>query len=109
MLSPIHQAILRELNVSLSALDDSESVMVLCNGKFPGGEDFYAFVNIQASKLVDFYDAVRDGEKIKLGEYGEVIRSGVGLEPPAEVRQEMEREYNLDYALGEKLRVLFQA
>ena len=109
MLSAVHQAILRELNTSLNALEEDEAVMVLCNGKLPGGADFYAFVNIKAAKLVDFYDAIREERDIKLGEYGEVIRSGEGLEPSDEVRHEMEKEYNLDYSLGEKLRFLFQA
>lgn len=83
--------------------------MVLCNGKTPDGSDFYAFVNIKANRLVDFYDSVREEKEIRLGEYGEVVRSGEGLEPAPEVRQEMETEYNLDYSLGEKLRLLFQA
>jgi hypothetical protein len=109
MLSDVHQAILRDLNASLSALEDDESIMVLCNGKLPDDKEFYAFVNIKAARLVDFYDAIREGRDIRLGEYGEVIRSGEGLEPSAEIRREMETEYNLDYSLGEKLRLLFQA
>jgi hypothetical protein len=109
MLSDANQAILRELNASLSALEDDESVMVLCNGKMPDGTEFYAFVNIRANQLAHFYDSVRNGKEIRLGEFGEVIRSGEGLEPPVEIRKEMEAEYNLDYGLGEKLRLLFQA
>ena len=109
MLSAAHQSILRELNTSLNALEEDEAVMVLCNGKLPDAADFYAFVNIKAAKLVAFYDAIREGQEIRLGEFGEVIRSGDGVEPPADVRQEMEKEYNLDYSLGEKLRFLFQA
>lgn len=109
MLSPVHQSILRELNTSLSALEDDAAVMVLCNGKMPDNKDFYAFVNIKASKLVAFYDAIRDEQDIRLGEYGEIITSGEGVEPPAEIRKEMEEKYNLDYGLGEKLRFLFQA
>jgi hypothetical protein len=108
MLSPIHQSLLRELNTSLNALEDDASVMVLCNGKLPDGPHFYAFVNIAAAKLVAFYDAIREGKQVKLGEYGEVIASGEGVEPPADVRSKMEAEYNLDYGLGEKLRYLFQ-
>jgi len=108
MLSPIHQSVLRELNTSLNALEEDASVMVLCNGKLPGGPHFYAFVNIAAAKLVSFYDAIREGKEVKLGEYGEVIASGEGVEPPADVRRAMEAEYNLDYGHGEKLRYLFQ-
>ena len=109
MLSDTHQALLRELNTYLSTLEDDETVMVLCNGKVPDGTEFYAFVNIRANQLADFYDFIRNGKEIRLGEFGEVVRSGEGLEPPADVRKEMEAEYNLDYGLGEKLRLLFQA
>lgn len=106
-LSPAQQSVLRELNSTLSALEDDAAVMVLCNGKLPSGGDFYAFVNIAAAKLVGFYDAVRDGQELRLGDYGEVIRSGEGVEPPTEIRREMEQQYNVDYSLGEKLRFLF--
>ena len=109
MLSDTHQALLRDLNASLSTLEDDEAVMIMCNGKLPDGMDFYAFVNIKAARLVDFYDSVREEKEIRLGDYGEVVYTGSGLEPPAEIRQEMEKEYNLDYSLGEKLRLLFQA
>ena len=107
MLSPVHQAILRELNDSLQALDDDASVMILCNGKLPGNVAFYAFLDIPAAKLMSFQDAIREGKELRLSEYGEIVRSGEGLEPPLEVRREMETQYNLDYGLGEKLRLLF--
>lgn len=106
-LSPAHQSILRELNTTLSQLEDDATVMVLCNGKLPTGQDFFAFVDIKAARLVDFYDAIRAGRELKLGEYGEIIRSGLGVEPPSDVRREMEEHHNVDYALGEKLRFLF--
>lgn len=110
-LSPAHQSILRELNATLTQLDDDATVMVLCNGKIPDagpeGGDFYAFVDIKAARLIDFYDAIRAGRELKLGEYGEIVRSGLGVEPPSDVRREMEEHHNVDYALGEKLRFLF--
>lgn len=106
-LSTVQQSILRELNTTLSALDDDAAVMVLCNGKIETGQDFYAFVNIKSARLTSFYDAIRNGQQLRLGEYGEIIRSGNGVEPPTDVRREMEENYNVDYALGEKLRVLF--
>lgn len=109
MLSDVHQAILRDLNASLSALEENEAVMVLCNGKMPDNTDFYAFVNIKAAKLFDFYDCIRNEKEIRLGEFGDIVRSGEGFEPPSDVRREMENEYKLDYSLGEKLRLLFQA
>lgn len=106
-LSTVQQSILRELNTTLSALEDDAAVMVLCNGKLPTGEDFYAFVNIKSARLTAFYDSIREGRELRLGEYGEVVRSGAGVEPPADVRREMEENYNVDYGLGEKLRTLF--
>ena len=87
MLSDTHQALLRDLNTSLSTLEDDEAVMIMCNGKLPDGMDFYAFVNIKAARLVDFYDSVREEKEIRLGDFGEVVCTGSGLEPPPEIRQ----------------------
>ncbi len=58
-------------------------------------EYFFLLVNpLKENKLTQLLG--RDGERINLTEFGEVLASGYG-EPPKELIAEMEAKYNFEY------------
>src|ERR1700691_3029656 len=80
----------------LKKADEEVSLIVFVNGKRPDDSAFWAFLAIPPSKIMGFKKAQQLGESFLLDEYGEIIKHGVGKEPPTDVVKEMQENYGFD-------------
>ena len=77
--------------------DKKTGLVHLMCGKTGDGKDFYAYINVLPSRYEDFLLISRAREQMNLSEFGEILESGFGREPPAEVRRMMEDKYQVDH------------
>lgn len=73
-----------------------QAIMVmLLQGETPTGAPTYAYVAVRADRLEAFMKAQNEPYFIP-EDYGVILESGEG-EPPAEIREKMEREYGFNH------------
>lgn len=77
--------------------DDKVGIVHMINGKTGKGENFYAYISVRPSRYEDFVLISRAKEQMDLHEFGEILESGFGNEPPADVRRMMEEKYGVDH------------
>jgi hypothetical protein len=61
------------------------------------GRDAWWYVLVDAPKLEAFYRAMESGG-VDLADYGKIVKSGYGDEPPSIVKQEMKDQYDFEEA-----------
>lgn len=71
------------------------TIMILCRG-MSNGKPAWAYMCIKPSMAKAFKDA-RDKGPFELEDYGSVIETGEGVEPPDETKLRMEREYGMNH------------
>ena len=78
------------------------TLMILCRGFDERREPIWAYLCIKPSMAKSFRDA-RERGNIDISEYGTVIESGDGHEPPDEVKRRMERDYGMNHLYEQEL------
>ncbi len=92
-----------ELEDMLEHADKEVGIIPLVTGTTEDGYNFWAYVSITPSKYDDFKKAQSGGEYV-LSEYGDVLHSGMGDQPPQEEIKRMIDEYGIDPDFEEKAR-----
>ena len=72
------------------------TIMILCRGVCEGGNPCWAYMCIKPSMAKSFKEA-RDKGLFDIEDYGAIIESGEGIDPPDEVKRRMEREYGMNH------------
>lgn len=72
------------------------TIMILCRGVDENDNPCWAYMCIKPSMAKPFKEA-RDKGLFDIEDYGAIIESGEGVEPPDEVKQRMEREYGMNH------------
>jgi len=72
------------------------TIMVLCKGFDDRKQPIWAYLCIKPSMAQSFKQA-RERGGFDVSEYGTVLESGNGLEPPAEIKTKMERDYGMNH------------
>jgi hypothetical protein len=72
------------------------TIMILCRGVCEAGNPCWAYMCIKPSMAKSFKEA-REKGPFDIEEYGAIIESGEGLEPPDEVKRRMEHEYGMNH------------
>lgn len=78
------------------------TIMILCRGSDEDGEDCWAYMCVKPSMAQAFKDA-RDKGIFDIEEYGTVIESGSGIEPPVEIKRRMERDFGMNHSYEDGL------
>jgi hypothetical protein len=77
------------------------TIMILVRGEY-NGKPAWAYMCIKPSMARAFSEARAKGA-FDIEEFGSVIESGDGHEPPADVKQRMEREYAMNHRFEDDL------
>ena len=85
-----------------SMADMLYTIMLLCKGFNAANRPIWAYICVKPSMAKSFKEA-RDRGNIDISDYGTVIDSGLGVEPPAEVQQRMVRDYGVNHEQAEEL------
>jgi len=94
---------------ALKAADEHAGIIVLISGRDEDGvTPFWAFMDILPSKYIGFRKAQATGESFFLDDYGDILITGKGKEPPEDVVQEMREEYGFDPDFEEKAVEMFK-
>jgi hypothetical protein len=89
----------------LSAADEAEqAVLAYTHGNLSDGRPYYAYVAVKPSKYAAFYAATAERRRMRIGDYGTVIKGGLEITPPPEVIKEMRVRYGFDDQYEEKLK-----
>ncbi|MCD6034692.1 MAG: hypothetical protein K0R63_433 [Rickettsiales bacterium] len=77
-------------------LASSQRSLLYCvHGTDADGNAAYYFIVVEKLKLPLFLQKIKAGQPFSLEEYGKIIESGYGAEPPAEVRANVLRQFDL--------------
>lgn len=77
-------------------------IYFLSQGSLETGERYWAYILVPLDKVEPYQMASRTGD-MDLQEFGTILQWGVGEEPPAETKAEMEKIYALQHNFSEKL------
>lgn len=78
------------------------TIMVLCRGTNQDGEPCWAYMCIKPS-MAQFFKEAREKGAFDLEEYGTILESGEGEEPPEDIKLRMEREYGMNHNYEENI------
>lgn len=78
------------------------TIMVLCKGLDEQKRPIWAYICIKPGMALAFKTA-RERGNIDISEYGSVLESGSGEEPPEEVKLRMERDYGMNHRFEAEL------
>lgn len=96
------EALLRKSDID--AADNEVSIMVLVRGTLATEDPFWAYLAIPPSKYLAFKSAESKGG-YAMSDYGNVVEIGVGaIEPPDDIKQRMEREFNVNHSFEAELK-----
>ena len=56
----------------------------------------YVLIEENQTKIWEFKEKKEKGEPFDVTQYGQILKSGSGIEPPNEVKYEMEKEYGIN-------------
>jgi len=78
------------------------TLIILCRGNNAENKPIWAYLCIKPS-MAEAFKAARDSGGIDIGEYGTVLESGDGAEPPAVIKTRMERDYGVNHGFEDEL------
>ena len=87
----------------LEKADEEIGILHLCSGQTHDGRDFYAYVNMQPSRYLDFIEATERGDAVVLNDFGEIVESGFGMVPPESVQKAMNEKFDVDPTFFDEL------
>lgn len=76
------------------------TIIVLCKGQDADGKPIWAYVCMKPS-MVSAFKYARERGGFDVADYGTVLESGEGAEPPSSIRIRMERDYGVNHKLDE--------
>lgn len=97
LLHESRQYVRAELNKTLEA-----TIVILLKGINLAGQPVYVYLELQFQKLADIHDDLNTGENFDPAKYGRVLAAGEG-EPDAELKKQMDENYNLRSLEGPQL------
>lgn len=74
-------------------LTGNEEAVMLFTAENNNGKPFYAYIKLTLIELAKFYEKQDKGEPVDLNRIGQVLETGWGHEPAAEVHQRIIDEY----------------
>lgn len=80
----------------------SVAVLQLVTG-ISENEPFWAYMAMNPASHEEYLQKISRDENVDLMEYGMVLESGFGEEPPAGIREEMQSEYGFDDNFSQKI------
>jgi hypothetical protein len=85
-----------------AAEEAGHKILLLSRGYTTDGQAQYTYLSLPPTKLIAFKEAEAEGN-FSYEDFGEVLYSGEGLEPPDEVKKEMEKKYGFNHNFEEQL------
>lgn len=82
------------------------TLIILCRGKDMENKSIWAYLCIKPS-MASAFKAARERGDMDISDYGTILESGDGEEPPADVKTRMERDYGVNHAFEDKLLAAF--
>jgi hypothetical protein len=73
------------------------TIIILCRGKDENGKPIWAYLCMKPS-MASAFKCARERGGFDIEDYGTVLESGNGEEPPAELKVRMERDYAVNHA-----------
>ena len=92
---------LRELAKMI--INKNDYIFILVKGQKTDDTDFWAYIAIHPSKYEFFKIAEASGE-YNLNEFGNIIRHGIGSEPPEADKTYMKQNFDFDETLEKTLK-----
>ena len=77
-------------------------IFFLSQGEMLDGRPYWAYVLVPLDRVEAYQAAGLKGD-LDLREYGTILHWGVGEEPPAEIKAEMEKNYKLQHDFVQKM------
>lgn len=81
---------------------ESVAVLQLVTG-ISENQAFWAYMAMNPASHEEYLERISRDEHVDLTEYGMVLQSGWGEEPPAEIRAQMEQEYGFDDGFADQV------
>lgn len=78
------------------------TIIILCRGKSAENKPIWAYLCIKPSMASAFKFARERGD-VDIADYGTVIESGEGQEPPSQIKARMERDYGVNHAFEDEI------
>lgn len=83
--------------------DPAAAVIVLDDGVLEDGSPYWLYIAVKPSKYKEFLGLLRSQARMRLADYGTILRYGFEKEVPASVKEEMKRQYGCDDAFMAKV------
>lgn len=71
----------------------NHNAIVLCNGRNKDGTDFWIYLEVDKEAAEQMHKDYESQVTVNFTDYGKVIKSGMGKEPPEEIRKQIDEEY----------------
>jgi len=78
------------------------TLILLCRGTDAENKPIWAYLCIKPS-MASAFKYARERGNFDIGDYGTVLESGDGDEPPARIKARMERDYGVNHVFEEQL------
>ena len=72
----------------------SEDIVLLLSGFNNFGDKIYNYLKLPVEKVDNLIEAVKNGGRFDIREYGEVVAAGLGV-PTPEIKKEIEGSYKM--------------
>ena len=99
-LKKLHAALTPDVLVKADA---EAGIVHLMTGQTGSGENFWAYIAVKPSRYEDFILSSRAQEEMNLHEFGDILESGFGTEPPADVRRTIESRDDIEVNFIQKV------
>ncbi len=80
----------------LEKADRTSSIIAFTNGVAADGRPYYAYLAVKPSKYREFYELTANRQVLQLNDFGEIIKGGFEVSPPADIISFMRDEYGFD-------------
>lgn len=88
-------------------MDDKLGIIQLVKG-VANETPFWAYMAMKPSRYKEYYQAVLEGRNLNLKDYGDVLESGWGDDPPAETHARMVEDYGFDDEMETRLQAMIR-
>ena len=78
------------------------TLIILCRGKDAENSPIWAYLCIKPS-MASAFKAARERGGFDIADYGTILESGDGEEPPANIKRRMERDYGVNHMFEQQL------